>query len=328
MDLTYYIWYLLLGIVIGWLIKPVAVTQTLSVYSATISYFPTKVVTTTATSYVPRTPVVSTVIYTSEVPVFKTVTNTVVSYIASALVTTTQTTVLEHTVTATVTVYSQEMVKESLPYLGPTLVKMYKLLKRLEQVYGTMSSKSNPIVENFRKAMQARVMLVARITNLRNDLNLLVRYYVDLINSDKVLAHLMKQELNYNNVYKGYMYLFRMNVDISMIKDILAKIKTKITSLHSDMPAVDMESVKKVVGNPENFLLEVAKSMTLKEALPLLERAKKAGGPRAVVDAYLAQVISDLDNYYSELISKWKEANTYFIERYVKYYKTLSSVPS
>ena len=328
MDLIYYIWYLLLGIVIGWLIKPVAVTQTLTVYSATISYFPTRVVTTVVTSYVPRTPVVSTVVYTSKVPVFKTVTNTVVSYIASALVTTTQITVLERTVTTTATVYPQEMVNESLPYLGPTLMKMYGLLKRLEYVYGAMSIKNNPIVENFRKAMQAKVMLVARITNLRNDLNLLVRYYVDLINSDKVLTRLMKQELNYNNVYKGYMCLFRMNVDISMIKDILAKIRTKITSLHSDMPAVNVESVKKVVGNPEDFLLEIAKSMTLKEALPLLERAKKAGGPRAVVDAYLAQVISNLNSYYRELIDKWNEANTYFEKRYTRYYRILSSVPS
>ena len=58
--------------------------------------------------------------------------------------------------------------------------------------------------------------------------------------------------------------------------------------------------------------MKVSKPMSLKDALPLLEKVKNAGGPRAVVDAYLAETIMRFKYYYQELRTKWKEAKAYF----------------
>ena len=70
---------------------------------------------------------------------------------------------------------------------------MCNTLSDLKKAYETLSRKNNPIVEKSRKAIQVGSRLIAEILNLQNDLNLLVRYYKDLIDSDKALVKLSKQ---------------------------------------------------------------------------------------------------------------------------------------
>jgi len=348
LDLATLIGGFLLGLMLFFFVKhPALITTTVTtVTSATISMTTTMITsiitaltsvtltqvvpTVTLTSYYPSTiykvvTVTSPVTYTTTVTEFRTVTNTAVTSFATVSTVTLTSTV---TTTTTTTVYPQEVPKAKLPYLGPSLYNMYKLLNDLKKVYKALSSKSNPIVEQFRKAMQKRFKLVAEILNLQNDLNLLVRYYKDLVDSDKALAKLSGEELNYNNVYRGYMYLLNMKVDMAMIDSTLNKLGEKIRGLLLQAPAKSYLPVERALGGDvESFLLNVSKPMSGLQALPLMKRANEAGGPEAVVNAYLSKVIFELTAEYNSLLNGWSEAKAYFTSEYQKYYKMFSNIP-
>ena len=155
----------------------------------------------------------------------------------------------------------------------------------------------------------------------------MVRYYKDLIDSDKALAKLSKQELNYNNIYKGYMYLLKMKVDMVMIDAILKRLGEKISALKSQMPAQDYLKVETALGEDlDSFLLKVSKPMNALEALPLLRKAERVGGPKVVVTAYLSATIVKLNEQCGKLLNKWLEAKTYYEQEYKKYYAMFSKV--
>ena len=360
MDLTVLAGVLLLGLVVGFLIKPSTITTTtitttiitttksitLTLTSTTISKITTLITsiittiasvtliqsmpTVTLTSYYPSTvykivTVPSITAYTTRMTKFETLTNTFITSLTRITTITVTNTV---TTVSTVTIYPQEVPKANLPYLGPSLYNIYKLLNDLRKTYKALSSKSNPIVEQFRKAMQVKFKLVAEILNIQNDLNLLVRYYKDLVDSDKALAELSGEELNYNNVYKGYMYLLNMKVDMAMIDSTLNKLGEKIRGLLNQMPAQSYLSVESVLGEGvESFLLNVSRPMNALQALPLMKRAKEAGGPSAVVNAYLSKVIAKLSSEYESLLRSWSKAKGYFEAEYQKYYKMFSNIP-
>ena len=353
MDLAALLGALLAGLVIGFLIKPsTVVTSTYTVTNTTISIVTSIVtslvttltsvqvtragavpVTITVTSYFPSTVLKVTTVKVPT-PVTITFTLTKIKTITNAVVTSIETVstverVRTITLVSTTTVYPKEVPKPSLPYLGPHLAKIYEVLDELRRTYEALSSKSNPIVEQFRKAMQKRFKLVAEILNLQNDLNLLVRYYRDLIDSSEALRRLGNETLNYNNIYKGYMYLLNMKVDMAMIDSTLIKLRDKIRELWAKAPVQDYHTVEAVLGEPvEEFLMNVSKPMKALEAIPLMERATAAGGPDVVVNAYLWKVLMKLTAEYNNLVQSWLEAKRRFNEEYSKYHEMFSNLPS
>jgi len=333
-DLVAAVGALVVGFLIAFMLKPstvTTVTTTLtSTYVSTLTETLTTTITSTVTSYYPSTvyrtvTATYTSLYISTVTSFKTVTDTIITSLVTLTTKTMRKTV---TTTVTTTVYPKEVPKAELPYLGQPLSEMYKIIAEVEKTYKALSKESNPIVEKFRKAMQAKAQLVAKIFNLKNDLNLIVRYFKELVESDEALQKLTNQELNYNNIYTGYMYLLQMKVDMAMIDNVLAKIGNYIMSLEAQLPSTDYVKVENELGDIGKFLLEVSKPMNFDQALPLLKKAEKVGGPDAVVNAYLSLAITELHSQYNLLLKAWSEAKAYYEKKYETYKEIFSSIPS
>ena len=124
------------------------------------------------------------------------------------------------------------------------------------------------------------------------------------------------------------MYLLKMRVDMAMIDITLNKLGEKINSLYSQMPTSDYFYVRYQLGMDIGlYLKEVSKPMNLKQALPLLMKAKKVGGPEKVVNSYLSLTIVRLDYYYRALVSDWEKAKQFYQKEYQKYYEIFSSIP-
>jgi hypothetical protein len=193
-------------------------------------------------------------------------------------------------------------------------------------IYDELGSASGPLADSIKTEMKNQVQIIAEMVNVADMLQNFLNYYKKYLVMKQQAEELLHQQFNYNVIYKLYMLVQNMKVTLTMANNVLKSIEKQFNKLILNKPPVDLEMVRRVVGDPRDFLVLATGNLTIEEVSPVNAKLNKIGGERALVNALIVEHLDKAYKAFKKLEEVWErlyeegmaEINSY--ESYLGYY--------